>query len=223
MFYWLLTLILGLIAALFTTTNNAGGEGKPDEKPNTPGADQDDADDDGKKPDPKKDEGLPDYVKELRDEAARNRAAMKDFQTLLGQMTGTLQQLVKGEKPANDPKPDLKTKEGNEVFSQIEQTMTAINQRLTEAEQAVKKSETKALKESIGRKYGLDAELVAKLEGGTQEELEADAKKLAQFKKGVTPPLGNSGADDSDVDLSWHPLKRNRSSAIGRGGVRKYE
>ena len=71
-----------------------------------------------------------------------------------------------------------------------------VQQIIDEYNDKVTKAELKAVKLSAGRKFELPDELIARLQGDTEEELMADAERLAPFAPKVprtAPPLPPSG------------------------------
>lgn len=85
---------------------------------------------------------------------------------------------------------ELKEKlEGSKSADEVQQIIDEFNDKVT-------KAELKAVKLSAGRKFELPDELIARLQGDTEEELMADAERLAPFASKVprtAPPLPPSG------------------------------
>jgi hypothetical protein len=67
-------------------------------------------------------------------------------------------------------------------------------------------SEAALLRENVALKFKLPEKAIKRLAGSTREELEADAKELAEL-------FGTSDQDDEDLDLEGGLEPRNRESA----------
>lgn len=129
----------------------------------------------GEQPEPKTfDEA---YVKQLREESASYRTKLRE---------------------AEDRLKEAKTPEEVEAIRQ---------EMAKEREDADKKAAEEAhqlMVENVALTYKLPPKLAKKLAGSTREELEADAKELAEFAP--------KADDDEDVDLEGGLTPRNRDS-----------
>lgn len=148
-----------------------------------------------------------DAIKQLREENAARRIENNELKAL---MSTVLDAVQKGQKPADKPE-QIKSEKGQELYAQVSQSLDGMNSRLEAAEKLQtdfkalqeqlanerlerEKAQMNALKVQIGAKYGLPDALVARLQGGTAEEIENDAKQLAPIvgKRGGGI-LGNPG------------------------------
>ncbi len=123
---------------------------------------------------------------------------------------------LKREKIKFQEKIDELTAERDSFKTQVEEKEAALTANLTtledlqnkvgEKDQTISKYETEKMKTSIALKSGIPLDLVDKLSGSTQEEIEEDAKRLAGFikPKGGVPPLrnleNNDDTEDSDAE-----------------------
>lgn len=132
---------------------------------------------------------------------------------------------LKREKIKFQEKIDELTAERDSFKTQVEEKEAALTANLTtledlqnkvgEKDQAISKYETEKMKTSIALKSGIPLDLVDKLSGSTQEEIEEDAKRLAGFikPKGGVPPLrnleNNDDTEDSDAEYKQMLKKLN--------------
>lgn len=130
---------------------------------------------DGEKPEPKMfDEA---YVKQLRDESASYRTKLRE---------------------AEDRLKEAKTPEEVEAIRQ------EMAKEREEEDKAAAERQHALLVENVALTYKLPPKLAKKLSGTTREELEADAKELAEFAP--------KADDDEDIDLEGGLSPRNRDS-----------
>ena len=103
----------------------------------------------------------------------------------------TIQEL----KPAQEELEELKNEKSKleEQLNQLQETLAAKDEELgkiDELQNTIKKYEVKDLKTSIAIQAGIPLELAGRLSGETEEEIKADAEKLAGFvNKKPTLPL----------------------------------
>ncbi len=132
---------------------------------------------------------------------------------------------LKREKIKFQEKIDELTAERDSFKTQVEEKEAALTANLTtledlqnkvgEKDQTISKYETEKMKTSIALKSGIPLDLVDKLSGSTQEEIEEDAKRLAGFikPKGGVPPLrnleNNDDTEDSDAEYKQMLKKLN--------------
>jgi hypothetical protein len=80
--------------------------------------------------------------------------------------------------------------------------------------------ESEALRNRVATEAGLSPELAARLQGDTEEDLAADAKRLAEMvgavKRTATPAAGDAGIGGRTTDPSTDPLEQHRRFTAGR-------
>ena len=91
-----------------------------------------------------------------------------------------------------------------------------------ELERRLNQTEREKLLLEVAQKYNLPSKLTGRLQGETREELEADAKELAEFisedkKKGPPPPPGPTDEDDVLEDVrNMDPEEIRKANREGR-------
>ena len=79
--------------------------------------------------------------------------------------------------------------------------------------------ESDALRNRVATEAGLSPELAARLQGDTEEDLAADAKRLAEMvgatKRAATPPVGDAGIGGKSTEPSTDALETHRRFTAG--------
>ena len=113
----------------------------------------------------------------------------------------TIQEL----KPAQEELEELKNEKSKleEQLNQLQETLAAKDEELgkvDELQNTIKKYEVKDLKTNIAIQAGIPLELAGRLSGETEEEIKADAEKLAGLITTQKPTLPLKPTEPQNVD-----------------------